>query len=240
VLSAERGNSGLELEREDMFNRNPFDFIPWILDHQERFLSLLTQHIELVLVAVLLGVLIAVPLGIVATRVPALAGPMTWVAGVGQTVPSLAILGLALPIMGIGFVPSVFALTIRALMPIFINTYVGIHNADRSVIDAARGMGANSTQRLLFAELPLASPVIFTGIRTATVQTVGLATLAAFIGGGGLGDLILQGLALVDVPVLLAGAIPVAVLAIGADIVLGRIFRLAVPRGLQTSKAKAV
>jgi osmoprotectant transport system permease protein len=222
-----------------MFNRNPFDFIPWILDNQERFLNLLGQHIQLVAVAVLLGVLIAVPLGILASRIAALAGPMTWIAGVGQTVPSLAILGLALPIMGIGFVPSVFALTIRALMPIFINTYVGIHSADHNVIDAARGMGANSTQRLLFAELPLASPVIFTGIRTAAVQTVGLATLAAFIGGGGLGDLILQGLALVDVPILLAGAVPVAVLAIAADIVLSRVFRLAIPIGLRTDQVKA-
>jgi len=222
-----------------MFNRNPFDFIPWILDNQERFLNLLGQHIQLVAVAVLLGVLIAVPLGILASRIAVLAGPMTWIAGVGQTVPSLAILGLALPIMGIGFVPSVFALTIRALMPIFINTYVGINSADRNVIDAARGMGANSIQRLLFAELPLASPVIFTGIRTAAVQTVGLATLAAFIGGGGLGDLILQGLALVDVPILLAGAVPVAVLAIGADIVLSRVFRLAIPIGLRTDQVKA-
>jgi osmoprotectant transport system permease protein len=222
-----------------MFNRNPFDFIPWILDNHERFLNLLGQHIQLVAVAVLLGVLIAVPLGILASRIAVLAGPMTWIAGVGQTVPSLAILGLALPIMGIGFVPSVFALTIRALMPIFINTYVGIYSADRNVIDAARGMGANSTQRLLFAELPLASPVIFTGIRTATVQTVGLATLAAFIGGGGLGDLILQGLSLVDVPILLAGAVPVAVLAIGADIVLSRVFRLAIPVGLRTGQVKA-
>jgi len=222
-----------------MFNRNPFDFIPWILDNQERFLNLLGQHIQLVAVAVLLGVLIAVPLGILASRIAVLAGPMTWIAGVGQTVPSLAILGLALPIMGIGYVPSVFALTIRALMPIFINTYVGINSADRNVIDAARGMGANSTQRLLFAELPLASPVIFTGIRTAAVQTVGLATLAAFIGGGGLGDLILQGLALVDVPILLAGAVPVAVLAIGADIVLSRVFRLAIPIGLRTDQVKA-
>ena len=222
-----------------MFNRNPFDFIPWILDNQQRFLNLLGQHIQLVAVAVLLAVLIAVPLGILASRIAVLAGPMTWIAGVGQTVPSLAILGLALPIMGIGFVPSVFALTIRALMPIFINTYVGIYSADRNVIDAARGMGANSTQRLLFAELPLASPVIFTGIRTATVQTVGLATLAAFIGGGGLGDLILQGLSLVDVPILLAGAVPVAVLAIGADIVLSRVFRLAIPVGLRTDQVKA-
>ena len=222
-----------------MFNRNPFDFIPWILDNQERFLNLLGQHIQLVAVAVLLGVLIAVPLGILASRIAVLAGPMTWIAGVGQTVPSLAILGLALPIMGIGYVPSVFALTIRALMPIFINTYVGINSADRNVIDAARGMGANSIQRLLFAELPLASPVIFTGIRTAAVQTVGLATLAAFIGGGGLGDLILQGLALVDVPILLAGAVPVAVLAIGADTVLSRVFRLAIPIGLRTDQVKA-
>ncbi len=212
-----------------------FGFITYILDHREQFLRLLYQHVQLTVFAVILGVVIAVPLAIVASRIGILAGPMTWLAGVGQTVPSLAILGMTLPFLGIGFRPSLVALTIRAILPIFLNSYIGIHDADRAVIDAARGMGASSAQRLLLIELPLASPVIFTGIQIATVQTIGVATLAAFIGGGGLGDLILQGLALVDTPVLLAGAVPVAVLALAADIIMGRLRHIIVPAGLRAT-----
>src|SRR5215203_108264 len=152
---------------------------------------------------------------------------------IGQTIPSLAILALTLPFLGIGFRPALFALTIRAILPIFLNTYIGIRGADRAIVDAARGMGTNNAQMLLMVELPLASPVIFAGIQTALVQNIGLATLAAFIGGGGLGDLILQGLAMVDTPILLAGAIPVALLAVIAEISMGRLRRVMVPAGLQ-------
>lgn len=214
---------------------NPFDFITYILEHQEQFFGLLLQHIQLTATSVVLGIIVALPLAILASRVDILAGPMTWIAGAGQTIPSLAILGLTLPFLGIGFLPSLVALTIRAIMPIFLNTYVGIRSTDYAMIDAARGMGASNIQRLLLVELPLASPVIFAGIQTATVQTVGVATLAAFIGGGGLGDLILQGLAMVDPPVLLAGAVSVAVLAMAADIAMGRLRRLIVPAGLRVS-----
>jgi osmoprotectant transport system permease protein len=157
---------------------------------------------------------------------------MTWVAGVGQTVPSLAILGLTLPYLGIGFRPALFALTVKAVLPIFLNSYIGIRGADRAVVDAARGMGTSDRQLLMLVELPLASPVIFAGIQTATVQNIGLATLAAFIGGGGLGDWILQGLAMVTPPILLAGAVPVAALAMTTEIGLRRLRRLIVPIGL--------
>jgi osmoprotectant transport system permease protein len=174
-----------------------------------------------------------VPLAVLASRFDLVAKPMTWLAAIGQTVPSLAILGLTLPFLGIGFRPALFALTIRAILPIFLNAYVGIRGADRAVVDAARGMGASNAQMLFMVELPLASPVLFAGIQTAIVQNIGLATLAAFIGGGGLGDLILQGLAMVDTPVLLAGAIPVALLAMIAEISMGHLRRLMVPDGLQ-------
>lgn len=212
---------------------NPLDFIPYILGHHQVFLNLLSQHIQLTVVSVLLGILVAIPLAVLASRLSVLAGPMTWLAGVGQTIPSLAILGLALPLMGIGFLPSLIALTIRAVLPIFLNTYVGINGADRAMVDAARGVGMSGRQRLLLVELPLATPVIFAGIRTAIVQNVGIATLAAFIGGGGLGDLILQGLSMVDPAVLLAGAIPIAVLAMAADMGMGYLSRIIVPAGLQ-------
>jgi len=160
---------------------------------------------------------------------------MTWIAAAGQTVPSLAVLALMLPLLGIGFRPSVAALAIRAFLPIFLNTYVGLRGADPAAVDAARGMGASSAQRLLFVELPLASPIIYAGIQTATVQNVGIATIAAFIGGGGLGELILQGLQMLEPSVLLAGAIPVALLAMTAEVAMRYLGRLVVPAGVQMS-----
>jgi osmoprotectant transport system permease protein len=211
----------------------PLEFITYIREHPERFQRLLTEHIELTLLSVLIGVAVALPLAVLVSRVELLARPMTWVAGIGQTIPSLAVLALTLPYLGTGFRPSLFALTIRAVLPIFLNTYVGIKSVDPAVIDAARGMGTSGVQLLRMVQLPLATPVIFAGIQTATVQNIGVATLAAFIGGGGLGDLILQGLAMVDTPVLLAGAVPVALLAIAAEVGLGRLRRLVVPAGLR-------
>jgi osmoprotectant transport system permease protein len=216
---------------------NPFDFIPYILGHQEQFLRLFSQHVQLTILSVVIGILIAIPLAIMASRVEALAGPVTWLAGAGQTIPSLAILGLTLPLLGIGFVPSLFALTVRAVLPILLNTYVGIRGVDRAIVDAARGMGMRSRQRLWMVELPVATPVIVAGIQTATVQNVGTATLAAFIGGGGLGDLVLQALAMVDPAILLAGAVPAAALAVAADVLVGRCRRLLVPAGLRVEGA---
>jgi osmoprotectant transport system permease protein len=209
------------------------EMFTYIDQHRDDFLKLLAQHIQLALLSVVIGVFIAVPLAVLANRFELVAKPMTWLAAIGQTIPSLAILALTLPFLGIGFRPALFALTIQAILPIFLNTYVGIRGADRAIVDAARGMGTSNAQMLLMVELPLASPVIFAGIQTAIVQNIGLATLAAFIGGGGLGDLILQGLAMVDTPVLLAGAIPVALFAMIAEIGMGRLRRLIVPQGLQ-------
>ena len=211
--------------------------VTFIQENQDRFLELLYEHLQLTILSVVIGLLIALLLAVVASRIDLLAKPLTWLAAIGQTIPSIAILGLMLPFLGTGFVPSLFALTIRAILPIFLNGYVGIRSTDRAVVDAARGMGTSDTQLLLMVELPLASPVLFAGIQTATVQNIGLATLAAFIGGGGLGDLILQGMAMVDPPVLLAGAIPVALLAMAAEVGLGRLQRLVVPAGLQGSRA---
>ena len=214
------------------------DFVTYIREHQEDFLELVTEHVRLTALSVLLGILIALPLAVLVSRVDVLARPMTWLAAIGQTVPSLAVLGLMLPLLGTGFRPALFALTIRAILPIFLNAYVGIRGVDRAVIDAARGMGTSDVQLLVMVELPLATPVLFAGIQTATVQNIGLATLAAFIGGGGLGDLILQGLAMVDTPVLLAGAVPVAVLAMVTEIGLGRLRRLVVPAGLRVDPSR--
>jgi osmoprotectant transport system permease protein len=207
--------------------------VTFIQENQQRFLNLLSEHVQLTVISVVIGLLIALPLAVLASRFELLAKPLTWLAAIGQTIPSIAILGLMLPFLGTGFVPSLFALTVRAILPIFLNGYVGIRSTDPVIVDAARGMGTSEAQLLLMVQLPLASPVLFAGIQTATVQNIGLATLAAFIGGGGLGDLILQGLAMVDPPVLLAGAVPVALLAMAAEVALGRLQRLVVPAGLQ-------
>ncbi len=212
---------------------DPLEFIDYIRENQDVFLRLLSEHVQLTLLSVLIGIAIALPLAVLASRIDLLAKPLTWVAAIGQTVPSLAVLALMLPFLGIGFRPSLFALTIRAILPIFLNAYVGIRSTDRAVVDAAQGMGTNGAQLLLMVELPLATPVIFAGIQTATVQNIGLATLAAYIGGGGLGDWILQGLAMVDYPVLLAGAVPVALLAITAELTMGGARRLIVPEGIR-------
>lgn len=220
-----------------MFDGWP-EFIEYIRENPERFRELLFEHVELTVYAVLLAIVIALPLAVLVSRVQILAKPMTWLANIGQTVPSLAVLALTLPYLGIGFRPALFALTIRAILPIFLNAYVGIASVDRAIIDAARGMGSNRVQILLMVQLPLAAPVIYAGIQTATVQTIALATLAAYIGGGGFGDLILQGLAMVNETVLLAGAVPVALMAIITELGMGRLRRFVIPAGLRVDASR--
>lgn len=216
-----------------MFGSNePLDFIDHIRENPEQFWELFREHMELVLYATIIGLVIAIPLAIVTSRIKALEKPMTWVANTGQAIPSLAVLALALPLFGIGFTPSLFALSILAILPIFLNTLVGINSVDAAVVDAARGMGTSDVQLLRHVQLPLAMPFMFAGIQTAVVQSIGLATLAAYIGGGGFGDWILQGLAVRNFPILLAGAVPVAVIAMFAEIILGWVRKLVVPRGL--------
>lgn len=212
---------------------DPLSFVSYIRDNPDDFLRFLGQHVQLTLLAVLLGIVAAVPLAIVASRVKPLARPVTWLASVGQTIPSLAILGLLMPFLGIGFRPALLALSIQAFLPIFLNAYVGIKSVDRAVLDAARGMGTSDFQLLRLVELPLASPVVCAGIQTATVQCIAIATLAAYVGGGGLGDLILQGLSTLNGALLFAGAVPVAALAMITELLLGRVRRLIVPVGLR-------
>ena len=171
-----------------MFGSNdPLDFIQYIRDNPDKFWKLFSQHMELVLYALLISLVIAVPLAILTSRISWLEKPMTWVSNIGQAIPSLAVLALALPLLGIGFKPSLFALTVLAVLPIFLNTLVGIQSVDASVVDAARGMGASDFQILRMVQMPLALPFMFAGIQTAVVQSIGLATLAAYIGGGGFG-----------------------------------------------------
>ncbi|BBP93572.1 hypothetical protein BsIDN1_71900 [Bacillus safensis] len=171
-------------------------------------------------IALFLAILIAIPLGIYLTRVPKLAEWVIGVTAVLQTIPSLALLGLLIPLVGIGQVPAIIALVVYALLPILRNTYTGIQEVDPSLREAALAMGMNHRKRLLKVELPLAMPVIMAGIRTGMVLIVGTATLAALIGAGGLGSLILLGIDRNDMSLIVIGAIPAALLALLFDVVL--------------------
>jgi osmoprotectant transport system permease protein len=153
-------------------------------------------------------------------------------ANVGRTLPSLAVLALVMPLLGTGFLPSLFALTLLALPPILLNSYTGIRQVEPEIVDAARGMGMTRGEIVRKVELPIATPVIFAGIRTAAVQVVSGAVLAAYIGGGGLGDFITAGIAMMALPQLLVGAIPATLLALGADQLFGRLQRALTPKGL--------
>ncbi len=197
------------------------EFLFYLFEKREVILLSALRHMEVSAIAIFLSVVIAIPLGILITRYRKIAHVVVNSANIGQTIPSLAILGLVIPLLGIGLKPAVFALVLRGVLPIINNTYSGIINVDRSLIEAGRGIGMKDRQILTLVELPLSFPVIMAGIRTATVLSISIATLAALIGAGGLGDLIFQGIVMADTNLLLAGSIPTAILAIGADMLLG-------------------
>ncbi len=181
------------------------------------------EHIQLTLVALFIGNLIALPLGILLTRKRNLAEAVIGITSVFQTIPSLALLGFMIPFFGIGFGPAIVALSIYALLPILRNTYTGILGVNQAVVDAGTGMGMTSRQVLFMIEIPLALPIIMAGIRTATVMVIGVATLAALVGAGGLGDIIFRGIAMARQDLILAGAIPAALLSMIFDYILKRI-----------------
>ena len=196
-------------------------------------LSATVEHIELTALAVALAVVIGVPLGAYLTRERFLAGPVLAVISLIQTVPSVALLGLLIPLLGIGEKPALLALFLYALLPIVRNTYTGLDSVDPAAIEAARGMGLREGQIVRQIALPQAMPVVFGGIRTATVISVGVATLAALIGAGGLGKFIFRGIAMVDMKTVLLGAIPAALLALVLDLGLAALEKRLVPLGLR-------
>lgn len=202
-------------------------------------LGLTWQHVQLTLVAVLLAVLVAVPLGVAASRSRPLERICLGAAGVIQTVPSLALLAflVPLPLLGLSARSAVVALFLYSVLPILRNTHTGIRGVAPDLVDAARGMGLTPAQVLLRVQLPLAARTILAGIRTAAVISIGVATLAAFIGAGGLGEPIVVGLYLNDTRLILAGAVPAAALALVADFVLGRVEAHLTPRGLRSADA---
>lgn len=187
----------------------------WALREEMGLLAL--QHSLLALAGIFLGALIAIPLGVMISRHPRWGAPIIHLTGMLYTIPSLALLGLLIPFLGLGWVPTIVALTIYSLLPLLRNTYVGIMEVDAAVKEAAIGMGATDRQLIGLVEWPLALPFIMAGLRTVTVMTIGIATLGALVGAGGLGVLIFRGLHMMDNTLLLAGTVPVALMAVVAD-----------------------
>ncbi len=194
----------------------------FIIDHLHEIYDQTLEHIGLTLIACTIAVCIGVPLGIFLTRHKNISASVLGVAGVIQTIPSIALLGFLLPVLGIGVVPAIIALFLYALLPIIRNTFTGINEVDPAIREAAQGMGMSDGQILVKVELPLAVPVIFAGIRTATVINVGIATLCALIAAGGLGEFIFRGIALNNMNMILSGALPAALLALLFDFILSQ------------------
>jgi osmoprotectant transport system permease protein len=204
------------------------NFLRFILQNRGQVLELTLEHLWLVGVSTLFAMLIGIPLGILIAHRQRFNRPVLVSANIIQTIPSLALFGFLLPLPWLGERAdrlAILALTLYALLPIIRNTYAGIRGVDPAVVEAGKGMGLTESQLLFQVELPLASSVILSGVRTAVVISVGLATIAAAIGAGGLGEFIFRGLAMVDNSVILAGAVPAALLALLADFLVGLLER---------------
>jgi osmoprotectant transport system permease protein len=200
----------------------------FFVEHRAEIFGATLDHVELVLISMLIALLIAVPLGMFIVQRPALRAVSIGIANVFQTIPSLALFGFLIPIPfigGIGKRTAIVALVLYALLPILRNTYVGLSGIDPAVLEAAEAMGMTPAQIMLRVRFPLALSIILAGIRTATVLTIGIATIGAAIGAGGLGTFIFRGVALVSDSLILAGAIPAALLALLADFLLGLLER---------------
>lgn len=190
------------------------------------------EHFYISFSAILLGILVAVPLGAILTRLKKGSETIINVVGFFQTIPSLALLSIMVPFLGIGKLPAIVALFLYSLLPILRNTYVGIQSVDATYLDAAKGMGMSKWQRLLQVELPLASSVIISGIKVSAVYVISWTTLASYIGAGGLGDFIFNGLTLYRIDLIMMGTIPITILALVTDALL-KLFevKLSVDRG---------
>ena len=200
----------------------------FFVTHRSDIFQATLTHLTLVSISMLIAIAIAVPLGMFIVQRPALRSIALGIASVLQTIPSLALFGFLIPIPfigGIGTRTAIVALVLYALLPILRNTYVGLTNIDPAVLQAAEAMGMTDNQIMWRVRLPLALSVILAGIRTSTIITIGVATIAAAIGAGGLGTFIFRGVAMVNDALILAGAIPAALLAISADILLGQLER---------------
>jgi len=196
--------------------------VEWIYNNQTTFLRALGQHLTMSGISLAIALAVALPLAVLIVNRKGLAFAVINTINGLRTVPSLAILAIMLPLLGIGLWPSIVALTVLALPPILLNAYVGLRDVDPDSIEAAVGMGMTTGEVLRKIRIPLAAPAMFAGARTAAVQVLAGATLAPFIGGGGLGDFIATGISVMDMSRLLVGAVPIALLALSAEFILGR------------------
>ena len=208
-------------------------FIKFVIDRKSEITGLLMQHIQLTIFSILIAVAIAIPLGILIVRYRKLAGPVIGFTNIVQSIPSLALLGFLIPVLGIGSKPAIIMVVMYSLLPIVKSTYTGLTNIDPSLIEAGKGMGLTETQVLLKVRFPLAMPIIMSGVRISSVTAVGLMTIAAFIGAGGLGYLVYSGVSTVNNNMILAGAIPACFLAIFLDIIIGKVEDIVVPIGIR-------
>lgn len=191
------------------------------------------QHIYISAFSLLLGVIVAVPIGILLTRVKPIANVVMSIASMLQTIPAMALLALMIQFFGIGAIPAIIALFIYSLLPILRNTYLGMEDVDPALIDAAKGMGMTNWQSIVKVELPMAAPVIMAGIRLSATYVIAWAALASYIGAGGLGDFIFNGLNLYRTDLILGGSIPVIILALIVDWLLGKLEAVVTPRTTQ-------
>lgn len=210
-------------------------FVDYLVNNQNLILDYTVEHIQLVVLAIILSIMIGVPLGIYLTTNDDLAETVLQIASIIMTIPSIALFGIMIPILsiigqGIGFFPALIALILYSQLPIIRNTYTGIKDIDPNIRDAAKGIGMTTFQRLWRVEIPNAMPLIMAGIRTATVLNIGIGAIAAYIGAGGLGSLINQGISRSNTHMVLAGAIAVSVLAIVADLFLKYIQKKLTPK----------
>jgi len=208
--------------------------IEYVSNHWMDILERTGEHVGLAFTAVGLACIVGIPLGVLIINNKRVANGVISVANVIQTIPSLAMFAFVIPILGIGSKNAIFALFLYALLPIIKNTYIGIMNVDPSIINAARGMGMSRGQILYKVQLPLAIAVIMGGVRIAAVTGIGVATIATLIGAGGLGTLIYQGIGMVNIPMMIAGAIPAALLALLTDFVLGLFEKMLTSKGIVT------
>lgn len=208
--------------------------LPAVLNYSGDVLYLIRQHLALVAISGGIAIAVGIPLGILLTRprFERFADAVTQVVNLGTTIPTLALLAISMSFLGIGAPPAIFALFVLTLLPIVLNTIAGLRSVPQHLIEAARGMGMTTGQILRRVELPNAIFVIFAGVRTALAINIGTVPLAFLIGGGGLGELIFTGIDLMDTSMLLAGAIPTALLAVLVDFIIGQIQFWAVPKGV--------
>lgn len=212
------------------------NFFEYIIKSREQILSLTVEHIKLTAIAVGFAILIGVPLGIIISYVKKLNKPVLGTANVIQAIPSMALLGFAIPFLGIGTLPAVVMVILYSLLPVIKNTYIGIESIDPQTLESAKGIGLTKFQILFKIQIPLALPVIMAGVRISAVSAVGLMTMAAFIGAGGLGFLVFSGIRTVNNNQILAGAIPACILALFVDFFIGIIEKLVTPISLQKIK----